>query len=47
MSKELKNLDRKDFDLNQKKIYAEVNRNGIRSNDVLNAKECKKFWSNF
>ena len=27
------------FDLNQKKIYAELNRNGIRWNDVTNAKE--------
>ena len=30
------------FDLNQKKIYAELNRNGIRWNDVTNAKECIK-----
>ena len=27
------------FDLNQKKIYAELNRNGIRLNDVPNVKE--------
>ena len=32
------------FDLNQKKIYAELNRNQIRSNDVPNAEECTKFW---
>ena len=32
------------FDLDQKKIYAELNRNGIRSNDVQNAEECTKFW---
>ena len=32
------------FDLNQKKIYAELNRNEIRSNDVPNAEECTKFW---
>ena len=33
------------FDLDQKKIYAELNRDGIRSSDVPNAKECTKFWS--
>ena len=33
------------FDLNQKKIYAGLNRNGIGSNDVPNAVECTKFWS--
>ena len=33
------------FDLDQKKIYAELNRNGIRSNIVPNAEECTKFWS--
>ena len=33
------------FDLDQKKIYAELNRNGIRSSDVPNAEECAKFWS--
>ena len=33
------------FDLVQKKIYAELNGNGIRSNDVPNAEECTKFWS--
>ena len=32
------------FDLDQKKIYAELNRNGIRSNAVPNADECTKFW---
>ena len=32
------------FDLDQKKIYMELNRNGIRSNNVQNAEECKKFW---
>ena len=31
------------FDLDQKKIYAELNGNGIRSNDVPNAEECTKF----
>ena len=34
------------FDLDQKKIYIELNRNGIRSNDVPNVEECTKFWSN-
>ena len=34
------------FDLDQKKIYAELNRNEIRSNDVPNAEECTKFWGN-
>ena len=34
------------FDLDQKKIYTELNKNGIRSNDVPNAEECTKFWSN-
>ena len=33
------------FDLNQKKIQGELNRNEIRSNDVPNAEECSKFWS--
>ena len=32
------------FDLDQKKIYVELNRNEIRSNDVPNAEECTKFW---
>ena len=32
------------FDLAQKKIYAELNRNEIRSNDVPNAEVCTKFW---
>ena len=31
------------FDVNQKKIYAELKRNEIRSNDVSNAEECTKF----
>ena len=31
------------FDLDQKKIYAELNWNGIRSNGVPNAEECTKF----
>ena len=34
------------FDLNQKKIYTELNRNGIRLNSVPNAEQCTKFWSN-
>ena len=34
------------FDLDQKKIYAELNGNGIRSNGVPNAEECTKFWGN-
>ena len=33
------------FDRDQKKIYAELNRNWIRSNDVPNAEEYAKFWS--
>ena len=33
------------FVLDQKKIYAELNRNEIRSNDVPNTEECPKFWS--
>ena len=33
------------FDLYQKKIYVELNRNGIRQNDVLNEKERTKYWS--
>ena len=28
------------FDLDQKKMYGELNRNGIRSNDVQNTEEC-------
>ena len=32
------------FDLNQK-IYTELKRNGIRSNDVPNAEKYTKFWS--
>ena len=31
------------FDLDQKKIYAELNGNGIRWNDVPNSEECTKF----
>ena len=31
------------FDLDQKKIYAELNENGIRLNGVLNAEKCTKF----
>ena len=31
------------FDLDQKKIYAELNKNGIRSNEVPNTEECTKF----
>ena len=34
------------FDLDQEKIYAELKRNGIRSNDVPNVEECTTFWSN-
>ena len=33
------------FDLDQKKIYTELSRNGIRSNNEPNAAECTKFWS--
>ena len=32
------------FDVDQKTIYAEFNRNEIRLNGVPNAEECKKFW---
>ena len=32
------------FDLDLRKIYAELNGNGIRSNDVPNAEESTKFW---
>ena len=32
------------FDVDQKTIYAEFNRNEIRLNGVSNAEECKKFW---
>ena len=35
------------FDLDQRKIYAELNWNGIGSNDVSNAEECTKFWAIF
>ena len=34
------------FDLDQKKIYTELNGNGIRSNGVPNAEECTKLWGN-
>ena len=34
------------FDLTQKKIYAKLNRNEIRSNDVRNAEICTTFWGN-
>ena len=34
------------FDLDQKKIYAELNGNGIRSNGVPNSEEFTKFWGN-
>ena len=30
-------------DLDQKKIYPKLNRNGIRSNDASNTEECIKF----
>ena len=33
------------FDSDQKNIYMELNRNGIRLNDVPNAEECRKFQS--
>ena len=33
------------FNIEQKNIYAELNRDVIRSNDVPNAEECAKFWS--
>ena len=32
------------FDVGEKKIYMELKRNEIRSNDVPNAEECTKFW---
>ncbi|XP_068713270.1 uncharacterized protein [Montipora foliosa] len=32
------------FDFDQKKIYAEFNGDGVRSNDVPNAEESKRFW---
>ena len=32
------------FDFDQKKIYAEFNVGGVRSNDVPNAEESKRFW---
>ena len=33
------------FYLDKKKIYAELNGNAIRSNDVPSAEECTMFWS--
>ena len=35
------------IELDQKKIYWELNRNGIRSNEVPNAEECTTFWYDF
>ena len=35
------------FDLDQKKIYTELNENGIRLNDVPNAEECTRFGEIF
>ena len=32
------------FDLDQKKIHVELNRNRIRSSDAPNVEECTKFW---
>ena len=32
------------FDFDQKKIYAEFNGGGVRSNDVPNVEESKRFW---
>ena len=32
------------FAFDQKKMYAESNGDGIRPNDVTNAKESKRFW---
>ena len=32
-------------DLDQKKIYVELNRNGIILNDVISTEECTKFLS--
>ena len=34
------------FNLHQRMIYAELNRNGIRSNDVPNAEQFTNFWGN-
>ena len=33
------------FDFDQKKIYAEFNGDGVRTSDVPNAEESKRFWS--
>ena len=35
------------IELDQKKIYWELNGNGIRSNEVPNAEECTTFWYDF
>ena len=35
------------FDLDQKKIYPELNRNGIRQNDVPNAKNAQSLGAIF
>ena len=32
------------FDFDQKKMYAELNGDGIRPSDVLNTEESKRFW---
>ena len=32
------------FDFDQKKIYAEFNGDGVRTNDAPNADESKRFW---
>lgn len=32
------------FDFDKKKIYAEFSGGGVRSNDVTNAEESKRFW---
>ena len=34
------------FNRDQKEIYAELETNGIRSNDVPNVEECTKSWGN-
>ena len=34
------------FDVDQKKIYAELHRNGISLNGASNVEECTKFWGN-
>ena len=46
MSRELKNSDKiKSLIFDQKKMYAEFNGGGVRPNDVPNAEETKRFWS--